>query len=135
MIGLCSSGRHSDPVHGNNEGLLDSVRNILDCSLEDLLKGKCGSLVAKVLASHTLGSHMNAGSNPNSHSCHTVPSLWPQKASRTAQSLETMHLCVRTERSFWLQLSSGYCGHLGSESVEGRSSCLSLLLSIYVTFQ
>ena len=60
--------------------------------------------------------------------------------SRTVQELGTLHhLCGRPGRGFWLlasdQLNSGHCGDLESESLDGRSYSLSLLLSMYQTLQ
>ena len=60
------------------------------------------------------------------------------KQSRTAQSLGTLYLRGRPRGGSWLlassQRSTGCGGQLESESLDGRSSSLSLL-SVYLPFQ
>lgn len=57
--------------------------------------------------------------------------LMPGKQWNMAQFLGTLHPCVRSERSSWLQnqLCSSQCGQLESEPAFGRSLSLSFSLS------
>ena len=81
---------------------------------------------------------LTAGSNPSNSASHQLPVCALGKQWRTAQSLRTLHQCGKPARGSGLLasdwLSSGHCSHLGSESTDRRSS-LSLLLSLYLTFQ
>ena len=67
-----------------------------------------------------------------------LPACALAKQWRTTKSLGTLHPWSRPGRSFWLLAldwhSTGHCAHLGSKSLEGRSSSLSLL-SAYPTLQ
>ena len=99
---------------------------------------QCG-LAAKVLTLYTLGSHMGASSNPGSSTFQPAPCLWPGKATEDSTRFGTLHPRGIPGRSSWIlaldQHSTGRCAHLGSELSDRRSSSLSLLLSVYLTFQ
>ena len=93
------------------------------------------SVAAKVLTLNAPGSHMGTSCNPGSSASHPAPCLWPGKAIEDgpkpwdpAPEWETWKSLLALD---WL--SSSYCGHLESESSDGRSSSLFLLLSVYLT--
>ena len=77
---------------------------------------------------------MGTSSNPGSPASHPAYGLWMQ--SRMAQSLMTLHPCERPDRNSWILASewcsSNRCCHLGSESLDRRSSSLCLSSSLYI---
>ena len=105
-----------------------------------MVKGwaRLDSIVVKVLASHAPGSHMDAGSNPGSPASHPAPCLLPGKVVGDSPKPWDPAPMWDTGKSSWLMasdwLSSKHCGHLGNESLDGRSSSLSLLF-VYLPFQ
>ena len=75
------------------------------------------------------GPHMGTGSSPCSPASHPAPCLWPGKAFADGPRLWDPAPGLASDRH-----SIGRCTHLGSESLDGRSSSLSLL-SVYLPFQ
>ena len=79
-------------------------------------------VVVKVLALHALGSHMSAGSNPNTPVSHPAPYLWPGKA-----------LTGETQESSWLLASDCHsCSHCIAWGVNHWMEDFSLCLSSYL---
>ena len=82
---------------------------------------------------------MDHSSNSGGPTSHPAPCLWPGKAVQDSPRPWDPVPHGKFERSSGLlasnQCSSGHCGHLGSESMDGRSSSLSLLLSVCLILQ
>ena len=97
-----------------------------------------GAVVQVVKGPHLAcpGSHVGAGSSPGSPASLPAPCLWPGKAAQDGPKLWDPAPAWETPKRLLAsdQHSIGRCAHLGSESLGGRSSSLSLL-SVYPPFQ
>ena len=94
-----------------------------------------GCIAAEVLALSTPGSRMGTGSHQGSSTSHPAPCLLPGKAVEDGPKTWDPAPMWETWKRFLASdlHSSGHCTHLGSESSDGRSSSLSLLLCVYLT--
>ena len=105
-------------------------------------RARHGDLVVKVLTLNTLPSHMGNGSNPSSSTSHPAPCLSPGKADEDGPKPWEPASAWQTWRKF-LAPGSWLCGlaqyrplwSIGKWVIGGKSSSLSLLLSVYLTFQ
>ena len=104
--------------------------------LETAIRARRSGAVVKVLTLHAQDPIWVPVLIPAAPLPFQLPACGPGKQSRTAQGFGTLHLHGRPGRGSWLQIdiASAIAAHLGSESLDGRSSSLSLL-SVYPPFQ
>ena len=109
-------------------------------TLENIqIMAQLSGLAPNVLALNVPGSHMGTGSKPDYSAFHPSLCLWSGKAVEDGPKSWDPAPMWETQKGSWhlpsVWLSTSHCLHLASESSDGRSSSLSLLLSVYLPFQ